>query len=208
MAPPSRRRRDARIAGPLPKTLDLTLGNQIYIAKEALSPGPSQPMIGWQRSKIPNFYKAQAMRLSTFDKPRIYRLRRDHPQHIGLPRGCLDDLLQTLSALNIKPVVHDQRNCGEALDVTFRVNCVPSNRCAQAMLAQDMGCWPPPLRSEDRGAAWLIAQPRCQYARIGASTAIATAMGRAAFYLLGNPARAIGRIGGARKTPPGSSTWR
>src|SRR5208283_3732350 len=34
MAPPSRRKKDTLIAGPLPKTLEVTLGNQIYIAKE------------------------------------------------------------------------------------------------------------------------------------------------------------------------------
>ena len=37
-APPSRRRKDAPIAGPLPKILELTLGNQIYIPKEVLTP--------------------------------------------------------------------------------------------------------------------------------------------------------------------------
>ena len=105
MAPPSRRKKDAPIVGPLPKTLELTLGNQIYIAKEALPPALRNRLIRLAAFQNPEFYKAQAMRLSTFDKPRIIACAEDHPQHIGLPRGCLDDLLQTLSALNIKPVV-------------------------------------------------------------------------------------------------------
>jgi len=76
-----------RIAGPLPKTLDLTLGNQIYIAKEALSPALRNRLIRLAAFQIPNSTKAQAMRLSTFDKPRIIACAEDHPQHIGLPRG-------------------------------------------------------------------------------------------------------------------------
>src|SRR2546422_3402319 len=37
----------------------------------------------------PEFYKAQAMRLSTYDKPRVIACGQDFPQHIAVPRGCL-----------------------------------------------------------------------------------------------------------------------
>ena len=80
MAPPSRRRKDAPIAGPLPKTLELTLGNQIYIAKEALPPALRNRLIRLAAFQNPEFYKAQAMRLSTYDKPRIIACAEDHPQ--------------------------------------------------------------------------------------------------------------------------------
>ena len=36
------------------------------------------------------------MRLPTYDKPRIIACAEDHPHHIGLPRGCLDDVRKTL----------------------------------------------------------------------------------------------------------------
>jgi hypothetical protein len=39
MAPPSRRRPEPAIAGPLPTRLELTLGDQIYIEKAGLPPG-------------------------------------------------------------------------------------------------------------------------------------------------------------------------
>ena len=48
-APPSRRRKEPPIAGPLPESLELVLGNQIYIAKEALSPGCAIGCFGWRR---------------------------------------------------------------------------------------------------------------------------------------------------------------
>lgn len=38
MAPPSRRGIEASITGPLPKTLELTLGNEIHLPKEGLPP--------------------------------------------------------------------------------------------------------------------------------------------------------------------------
>ena len=41
----------------------------------------------------PEFYAAQAMRLSTFDKARIIACAENFSQHIGLPRGCLDTTL-------------------------------------------------------------------------------------------------------------------
>jgi hypothetical protein len=140
MAPPSRRKKDTLIVGPLPKTLEVTLGNQIYIAKEAMPPALCNRLIRLAAFQNPEFYKAQAMRLSTYDKPRIIACAEDYPQHVGLSRGCLDDLLQSLSALSIKPVVHDQRNPGEPLNVAFQGELRPEQTvAAQAMLAQDMG---------------------------------------------------------------------
>jgi superfamily II DNA or RNA helicase/very-short-patch-repair endonuclease len=205
MAPPSRRRRDARIAGPLPKTLDLTLGNQIYIAKEALSPALRNRLIRLAAFQNPEFYKAQAMRLSTFDKPRIIACAEDHPQHIGLPRGCLDDLLQTLSALNIKPVVHDQRNCGEPLDVTFQGELRPEQTvAAQAMLAQDMGVLAATTAfGKTVVAAWLIAQRDVNTLVLVHRRQLQQQWVERLSTFLGMPARAIGRIGGGRKTPTG-----
>jgi hypothetical protein len=57
----------------------------------------------------PEFYKAQAMRLPTYDKPRIISCAEDHPRHIGLPRGCQPDLEQLLSDLKIHQTVRDER---------------------------------------------------------------------------------------------------
>ena len=42
LSPPSRRRKEPPIAGPLPESLELILGDQIYIAKEPIAAGPPQ----------------------------------------------------------------------------------------------------------------------------------------------------------------------
>lgn len=52
------------------------------------------------------------MRLSTFGKPRIISCCEDYPQHLGLPRGCLDDLLDLLKSHGVKAQISDQRLIG------------------------------------------------------------------------------------------------
>ena len=45
----------------------------------------------------PEFYKAQAMRFPVWDKPRVIGCTENYPNHIALPRVCLEaaqDLLK------------------------------------------------------------------------------------------------------------------
>ena len=100
------------LVGDLPATLELVLGNQIYIAKEGLHPGLRNRLLRLAAFQNPEFYKAQAMRLSTYDKPRVIACAEDHPHHIGLPRGCLDDVRQTLDDLGVRTAIRDERYAG------------------------------------------------------------------------------------------------
>ena len=205
MAPPSRRRKDTLIAGPLPKTLELTLANQIYIAKEVLPPALRNRLIRLAAFQNPEFYKAQAMRLSTYDKPRIIACAEDHPKHIGLPRGCLDDLLQSLSDLNIKTVVRDQRNAGQLLKVTFQGELRPEQIvAAQAMLAQDTGVLAATTAfGKTVVAAWLIAQRGVNTLVLVHRRQLQQQWIERLSIFLGMPVGAIGRIGGGRAKPTG-----
>lgn len=205
MAPPSRRRKDTPIAGPLPKTLELTLANQIYIGKEVLPPALRNRLIRLAAFQNPEFYKAQAMRLSTYDKPRIIACAEDHPKHIGLPRGCLDDLLQTLSGLNIKTVVRDQRNPGQPLKATFQGELRPEQIvAAQAMLAQDTGVLAATTAfGKTVVAAWLIAKRGVNTLVLVHRRQLQQQWIERLSTFLGMPVRVIGRIGGGRNKPTG-----
>lgn len=205
MAPPSRRRKDTPIAGPLPKTLELTLANQIYIGKEVLPPALRNRLIRLAAFQNPEFYKAQAMRLSTYDKPRIIACAEDHPKHIGLPRGCLDDLLQTLSGLNIKTVVRDQRNPGQPLKATFQGELRPEQIvAAQAMLAQDTGVLAATTAfGKTVVAAWLIAKRGVNTLVLVHRRQLQQQWIERLSTFLGMPVRVIGRIGGGRNRPTG-----
>ena len=100
-APPSCRRTEPRIAGALPKQLELTLGDQIYIEKDKLPPGLRNRLLRIAAFQNPEFYKAQSMRLPTYGKPRIIGCAEDHARHVALPRGCLEDVQTVLSDLQI-----------------------------------------------------------------------------------------------------------
>jgi predicted RNase H-like HicB family nuclease len=137
---PSGKRPETKIVGPLPNKVELVLGNQIYIAKEGLPPALKNKLIRLAAFQNPDFYKAQAMRFPTYDKPRIVYCCEDFPEHIGLPRGCLEDAVELLSSLNIETHISDKRFMGNRLDVNFLGDLYPKQKdAAAAMLAHDTG---------------------------------------------------------------------
>lgn len=63
-APPSRRRKDPPLPRPLPEQITLVVGNQVYIAKDELTPALRNRLVRLAAFQNPEFYKAQSMRLS------------------------------------------------------------------------------------------------------------------------------------------------
>jgi len=63
----------------------MVLSNLLYIEKKDLPAGMVNHLIRLAAFQNPEFYKAQAMRLSTFGKPRVIGCAEDFPVHIGLP---------------------------------------------------------------------------------------------------------------------------
>jgi len=159
-APPSRRRKEPPITGPLPEHLELVLGNQIYIAKDILPPGLRNRLLRLAAFQNPEFYKARAMRLPTYDKPRIIACAEDYPHHVGLPRGCLEDVQRLLSDLKIKSVIRDERCEGKPLEVSFNGELRPEQKAAaEALLTHDMGVLSATTAfGKTVVAAWLIAE--------------------------------------------------
>jgi len=119
-APPSRKHKEHPVIGPLPECLDLVIGNQIYIPKAELTPPLRNRLIRLAAFQNPDFYQAQGMRLSTYGKPRIISCCEDFPQHLGMPRGCIDELTALLESLQIKINLTDERFAGTRLDVQFQ----------------------------------------------------------------------------------------
>jgi hypothetical protein len=103
----------------LPQSITIVLSNQLFIAKQELPPGLINKLIRLAAFQNPEFYKAQAMRLSTFGKPRIIGCAENFSQYIGLPRGCLEECVQLLALLNIGIHIDDKRNDGSAVKVKF-----------------------------------------------------------------------------------------
>ena len=138
--PPSGRLKEPSISGQLPKEIEVVLGNQIYIPKDSLSAPLKNRLVRLAAFQNPEFYKAQAMRLPTYNKPRIISCCEDLSKHIGLPRGCLDETLQLLRSLKINPKITDKRFPGKPIDVSFNGVLRPEQKqAANAMLKHDFG---------------------------------------------------------------------
>jgi superfamily II DNA or RNA helicase len=138
--PPSRYRKALPISEPLPKQIELILGNQIYIEKQILPPGLKNRLIRLAAFQNPEFYKAQAMRFPTFDKPRIIHCCEDFPKYIGIPRGCLDEVISLLQTLGIETTLKDERYEGRQIEVKFQGKLRPEQKKAvEALLRQDTG---------------------------------------------------------------------
>ncbi len=137
---PSGKKPEIKIVGPLPDRVDLVLANQIYVSKEGLPPVLKNKLIRLAAFQNPEFYKAQAMRFPTFDKPRIVHCCEDFPKHIGLPRGCLEDVTELLHSLGIQTRIIDDRFVGERIKTEFVGTLRSEQRmAAEALLERDNG---------------------------------------------------------------------
>jgi superfamily II DNA or RNA helicase/very-short-patch-repair endonuclease len=203
---PSRRCKDPPIIGPLPESLELVLADQVYVAKETLPPGLRNRLVRLAAFQNPEFYKAQAMRLPTYDKPRIVNCAEDHPQHLALPRGCLEDVQQVLQALKIKPVLRDERCLGKLLNVSFHGTLRPEQEAAaKAMLAHDFGVLAATTAfGKTVLAAWLIAQRGVNTLVLVHRQQLLEQWIERLSAFLDLPAKAIGRLGGGRKKLTGN----
>jgi superfamily II DNA or RNA helicase len=204
-APPSRRRHEPPIAGELPRSLELVLGNEIYIAKDGLPPGLRNRLLRVAAFQNPEFYKAQAMRLPTYDKPRIIACAEEHHHHVGLPRGCLHDVRQVLADLNIRPILRDERYGGQPLRVTFHGELRPDQKlAADAMVNHDTGVLSATTAfGKTVIAAWLIAQRGVNTLVLVHRRQLLDQWIERLSTFLDMPTRSIGRIGGGRSKATG-----
>jgi superfamily II DNA or RNA helicase len=204
-APPSRRRKELPVAGDLPQSLDLVLGNEIYIGKADLAPGLRNRLLRVAAFQNPEFYKAQAMRLSTYDKPRIIGCAEEYSHHIGLPRGCLADVRQVLTDLNIRSVIRDERDNGRPLHPTFHGQLRPEQKlAADAMLKHETGVLSATTAfGKTVVAAWLIGQRKVNTLVLVHRRQLLDQWVERLAAFLDVPAKSIGRIGGGRNTSSG-----
>ena len=128
------------LSGSMPKALTVILANLIYFEKAQLPQPLTNRLIRLAAFQNPEFYRAQAMRMSVWDKPRIIGCAENFPRHLALPRGCLDPALKLLQANGIRCDLRDERSCGEPIDVSFVGTLRPDQETAvDAMLKHDTG---------------------------------------------------------------------
>lgn len=108
-----------KLAVQMPKSLTVTLANLVYFEKAQLPQALANRLIRLAAFQNPEFYKAQAMRMSVWDKPRVIGNAENYPQHIALPRGCLEAALDLLRENGIDCDLRDERFGGEPIDISF-----------------------------------------------------------------------------------------
>ncbi len=196
----------ARRLGSYLASLELVHGNQVYIAKEGLPPALRNRLLRIAAFQNPEFYRAQAMRLSTFRKPRVIACAEDHPQHIGLPRGCLDDVRHELTSRGIRPIVRDHREGGRPVDVAFTGQLRPEQMAAaEAMVSHDTGVLAATTAfGKTVVAAWLIARRRVNTLVLVHRRQLLDQWVERLSTFLGLPAKSIGRVSGGRARTTGS----
>ena len=129
-----------KLVGPMPKSLTVTMANLIYFEKAELPQSLANRLIRLAAFQNPEFYKKQAMRFSVWDEPRVIGCAENHPNHIALPRGCLDAALALLRDNSIGCEMVDERYVGLPLDVAFAGTLRPDQEFAvAAMLHHDAG---------------------------------------------------------------------
>ncbi|EET0019067.1 DEAD/DEAH box helicase family protein [Escherichia coli] len=120
--------------------LKITLANQIYFEKAQLPQVLINRLIRLAAFPNPEFYKAQAMRMSVWNKPRVIGCAENYPQHIALPRGCLDSVLSFLRDNNIAAELIDERFAGTECNAVFTGNLrAEQEEAVSALLRYDTG---------------------------------------------------------------------
>jgi superfamily II DNA or RNA helicase len=129
-----------KLPGEMPEALTLTLANLIYFDKAQLPQALANRLIRLAAFQNPEFYRAQAMRMSVWDKPRVIGCAENFPNHIALPRGCLDAVKELLQDNGIRWQLNDERFAGNPIEVAFAGSLRKDQEVAVAvMLRHDAG---------------------------------------------------------------------
>lgn len=196
---------EKRLSCPMPASLTVTLANLIYFEKEGLPQALANRLVRLAAFQNPEFYKAQAMRLSVWNKPRIIGCADNFPKHITLPRGCLDVVLELLNENGIAPIIEDERFGGDPINLNF-VGALREDQEAAvtAMLQHDAGilCAPTAF-GKTVAAAALIARRGVNTLVLVHRTDLLRQWQERLQAFLGLGKGVVGTIGGGKAKPTG-----
>ncbi len=109
-----------QIAGSdFPGETEVVKANMLFIPKAGFSQRALNHLKRLAAFRNPEFYKAQALRLTTFDKPRIISCSDETSDYLCLPRGCEAEIEVLFREMNMKVSWADKTNQGRKIDVGF-----------------------------------------------------------------------------------------
>ena len=178
----------------------------VYVEKRGLPTRILKQLIHLAAFQNPEFYRFQALRLSTFGKPRIIGCAEDFGSYLTLPRGCLDDILKIFQTLNIRVELSDKRIIGERIDATFKGKLYPlQQKAANALLANEIGILSAPTAfGKTAVAAWIIAERKVNTLVLVHRRQLLDQWQERLALFLGLQPNDIGQIGGGKNKATGS----
>lgn len=194
-----------RLAGDMPSVLAVTLTNQVYFEKAQLPQALANRLIRLAAFQNPEFYRAQAMRMSVWDKPRVIGCADNYPQHIALPRGCFDAAAELLADNGIHLDLRDERHAGEPIAIGFAGTLRPDQEAAvAAMLKHDTGvlCAPTAFGKTVTAAAMIARRSVNTLVLVHRTELLKQWQQRLAAFL-GAGKGVVGIIGGGKSRPTG-----
>ncbi len=204
-ASPSRRSDLKPIGDPLPRAVRIVIADEIYVDRSELPPSMVTRLVRVAAFQNPEFYRAQAMRLPTFGKPRIISCASLHARHVGLPRGCLDEVQALLTEHHIDTIIEDKRDAGTKLNVRFTGKLRPEqNAAVQALAQHDFGVLAATTAfGKTVVAASIIALRDCNTLILVHRRELLRQWVERLQEFLSVDAKAIGTIGGGKRKPTG-----
>lgn len=203
--PAAPRANDDHIAEPLPARVSVTLADGVYIDRQALPPKVVARLIRIAAFQNPEFHRAQAMRMNTFDKPRIVSCAAVHRHHVQLPRGCLEEALKRFRENGVAVDIDDKREQGRDLDCRLSGTLRGEQQAAvDALLPHDCGVLAATMAfGKTVVAADMIARRGCSVLVLVHRKELLTQWVERLRQFLSVSPDQIGLIGGGKRKPTG-----
>lgn len=181
------------------------LAQRLFVAKEGISSPLLNRIKRLAAFQNPEFYKKQAMRLSTAMTPRVISCADDLPQQVALPRGCTLDVEDLLRGLGVAFDVTDERVTGALVDLEFRGALTPVQQsAASALLRHETGVLvAPPGIGKTVVGTYLIAARKCNTLVLVHRRPLLDQWLAQLALFLGVDQKEIGQIAGAKRKQTG-----
>lgn len=203
--PPSKIIPEKPITDPLPEKIRIVSSNLLFIEKAGLPQPLLNRLVRLAAFQNPEFYRAQAMRLSTFGKTRIICCTEDFRKHIGLPRGCLNEIIALLENNNVSCEIEDKCFSGTPIRVKFQGKLsAKQTEAADSLLAHEIGVLSAPTAfGKTVLGAWLIAVRKANTLILVHRQQLMDQWRERLAAFLNIPIKSVGQIGGGKEKPSG-----
>lgn len=123
-----------------PQKVKITLTNRIEIQKAGIS---EKALYILRRTAVflnPEYYKNLRLHLPLYNIPRFIDCSKENAECLLLPRGLLDETLETLKSANAGYEIADKRESGTKIDLAFKAELYDEQKLALTeMLKNDTG---------------------------------------------------------------------